>query len=426
VQTYTFSEMDPVLERLLSDRRLDKMPPEMHRAPDDEQPAPRAAFWLLDREMPHTAENLHVEHIPQVLGELYVYGRETDREPRIEFVTVKRPGYEEAVRDVRAFLGDQGGEPQAEEQVGQVPTSMEALSWRWRFPQDVTVQKRQELGDQKRRETTLNVWPETPLGVLDGKCPREAARDPRGRVRVLAAILLMELHSGMAGWEEVFHRLRTKLGLPQPEDVPAEGVDMVELPACRLHRLPPEKLSDEQLIEAFQRSAFLRFPQACLRLGPEIVRRTSLHPRVDIASVYASMSITSPDTEKALSLIQQAQQAATRAGRSPARYLLRELHLRTARAEGDECQRLFRILQSQYASEPGISEGLYRWLVDVGAITPDGQPRQPEGAPPAGPSQPAGTEGETGEPQPGGLWTPGQPDKPAEKKGSSGLWLPRQ
>jgi hypothetical protein len=234
----------------------------------------------------------------------------------------------------------------------------------------------------------------------------------------------MELSSDARALADAFQRLRTKLGLPPVEDLSTEGVDVATIPACRLHRLPPEKLGEEALVEGFERASFLRFSQACHRFGEEILGRESLRSRVDEASVYATLSITSSDADEALSLIQQAQQAATKAGRSPAPFLLHELQLRTARGEAGECQRLFQLLQSRHTKEPGVGEALYRWLVEVGAVTPEGKPKQP--AAPAESPEAVGGAAQAGPERPGGLWTPDQPESPGEKQDSSGLWLPGQ
>ncbi len=426
IQTYPFTEMDRVMERLLSDRSLEQIRDDLSKMATDDRPAPKAAFWLLDREMPRTAENLQVDQIPNILGELLVYGRETDREPRVDFFCIKRAGFEDAVARVKQVLGEYGGQMEGEETIGEVSAPMDALSWKSRFPEDATAQQRKHLSDEKRREMVLNIWPKIQQGALGGMSPLELVQDPKGQIQVLAAILLMEtVPNGEAAVPD-YNLLRDKLGLPKTEDLDPEGVKIGEVSPCRLHRLPPEKLSDEQLIEGFARGTWFSISRAARRMGQELIQRTELHKLVDLAAVYGTMAGLTGDLDESLGLMHKAQEVALAAKRSPAPYLMRELELRTIRGELNECQRVFELLKSQHGKEPGVGEALYRWLVNIGAISPDGQPVSRPGPPePLGEHPLMGDAPAPQSAQPdSGLWTPDQGAAPAEGKDKPGLWIP--
>ena len=426
-QTYPFTDIDRVMERLLSDRRLEQIETDLASMATEDRPAPKTGFWLLDREMPMSAEDLQADQVPCVIGQLFVYGRETDREPRIDFVTVRRSEFDTAVTRVKEILGEYGGEMASEEKIGEIPAPVDTLSFQPRFPRDATPQQRRQLADTRRRAMTLEQWPELPQGALDGKSPAELASDPKGRIQVQAAVLIMETIPSNDTVMQDYDLLREKLGLPANTDLDPEGLQIDSLPPCRLHRLPPERLTDDQLTEAFARSTWLTISRAARRLGPELIDRTHLHSRVDLASIYGALGSMGEDLDEALEYTLKAEQAATAAKRSPAAYLFRELELRTMRGESSECQRVFETLQTQHADEPGVRESLYRWLVSIGAITPEGQPAAPGGAVAEQTAEHALAAEESPAQAAPGVWTPGGGEPaPGPKQDKPGLWLPGQ
>jgi tetratricopeptide (TPR) repeat protein len=421
-RTYPISDTDRVMERLLSERHVDRMPGDLSLLGTEDSPPPKAAFWLLDRAVPTSAQGLKHEDIPNVLGEMYVYGRETDREARIEFTTIKTHDFETKIQVLTDLLGEFGGDLVNEETAGEMPAAAAALTWRWRLPDETTREQRAALMEEKRRQVNLNVWPETPHDRLAGKRPSEAASDPHHRVPLLAVILLLELAGEQENSPFDFDELRAKLGLPTRTDVEPDGLDIREIPLTRLHLLSPEGLSDEDLLAAYGRAWMCRAPRAIRRLGTEILARPSLHAHVELDEVYHALSTVARNVDEALQHNQQAQRAATANHKSPARWLLRELDLRLMRGEPHECQRIIARLRASHGNEPGVMESLFAWLVQIGAITPDGRP--------ADAGAPVPEEGSTvaagvpAEPTGGGIVMPGPETKPTPAKEKPSIWLP--
>ena len=62
------------MERLLSEKHLAQNGDRSRGVGADDSPPPKAAFWLLDRPMPASGKGLNVGDVPNVLGELYLYG----------------------------------------------------------------------------------------------------------------------------------------------------------------------------------------------------------------------------------------------------------------------------------------------------------------------------------------------------------------
>jgi hypothetical protein len=344
---------------------------------------------------------------------LYLFGRETDREARLEFVTAKTPDLDAKSERIRQLLAEFGGELQKEETIREVPASTAALTWRWRMPNDITVAQRTALIEQKRRDINLNVWPHTPLPELDGKSPAEAASDPQCRVRLLALILRLELGGEQGKFDFDFNELRAKLGLPIRRDFEVAELQARHLSLVQIHLAPAHQLPDEQLAALYVVAAVYRLPRAIRRLGPEVLRRPGMQETFSRAEVCHALFALSKTPDEALDWLLQAQRAAVEAKQSPARYLLEELELRRVRGEGAECQRLITQLRTRHAEEPGVAQSLYNWLRSIGAIAPDGRMAAPQAAP----SQPAAA-------APAGIWTPGQAAAPPAGAAKPGLWVP--
>ena len=187
---------------------------------------------LLDRPMPESAEGLSLETVPRLLGQALLFGRQTDREARLEVMGVAGDELQ-AVKDmVREAAGD-AVEPQPKEEVvGHWSASQKLLRAAWQPPRGASAEQLRALVDQHRRDAILNRWPDLKLGVLDGRSPREVAGDESYRVRLLAAIMVLEHWSERLPGEFDFNELRARLGLPvlgpidprqQPVERPADG-----------------------------------------------------------------------------------------------------------------------------------------------------------------------------------------------------------
>jgi tetratricopeptide (TPR) repeat protein len=418
--TYPIHDAEKLMERLLSDRRTVQMPVDPRQLATEDQPAPKGVFWLLDRALPATVKDLAPDDVPNVIGEMYLFGKQTDRGARLEFVVSQSDDFESKTNKLTEFLGDLAGPQEQQEVTEQMAAVPAAMTWNWRLPDDVSREQRADLISQQRREVILNKWPTLSLRVLDGKRPADVASDPAYRVRLLAAVLLLELSGEQSGSDVDYNELRRKLNLPACDAIDSADLDVIALPLVRLSRLVPEKLSDETLIDAYQRAARMHATVALWRLASEVIRRESLDGKVDKAEAHELLSHVARNPDDALGLIVKAREIAAKQGQSPARYLLAELGLRLSRNDVAEAQRLIQLIQSKHIREPGVAQGLYQMLVQFGIIAPDGTPAgpQPRSAPPAAAAaaQPA--------PQTGGLWTPDSPAPQPTGETKSKLWLP--
>ena len=247
------------------------------------------------------------------------------------------------------------------------------MSWQWRYPDELTIERRTEFAQAERRHRLLDVWPDTPLSDLDGQTPRQASANPGLRKRVLALILSMDVADISDASAQVFNELRQKLGLPIPESIDPKTVDLGKLPRVRLGRLQADKLSDDELIRCYRRASFPPQSRALGSLAAEIVRRPSFNGRPEVPEAYGVLAANSQNTTAALAFVEQGRAAAQRAKQLTAMWDIEELQLRLQRGEGDAASRLLQHVQREHAREPGVSEALFRLLYEAGVIDQQGR-----------------------------------------------------
>lgn len=417
---YNITDVEPLMELLLSDARIGKMPLDPTEMADEAGPPPKAAFWLLDKPVPESGADLTREQVPNVLGEMYVYGKQTDRPGRIEYSLLRDEEFDSKKSALVELAGKYiEGEP-FEEVLGGVPKVSAGLTWRWRLPDDTPQQKRQQLVGEQRRESMLQSWPAMNLKPLDGKTPRELAADPAAKARVLAAILLLELSNEQNSADFDFNELRRELQLPTREPIDPATVDAMTLSLVQIPFIEVEKLSDEALLTLYRRVVLKYAVTSIRKIAQEVLRRDSLNDTVDKNEAYDLLIRTATDSEDALRHVADAKQATSERGESPARWLLAELSVRLSRYEVEQAQEIIQTLQLRHREEPGVAQGLYEILASFGLINPDGTaPAAPAGAAPAPVAeQPAAADSASG------LWTPESPADPAPTEQKSKLWIP--
>lgn len=412
---YTVTDASAFKEHLLSSKRVQSVPFDPAQFRDENSPPPQGVFLLLDREVPASAQGLTRDSVPKIYGELLLYGRETDRPARVEFISPKSPDYAARTAALLTALGEWAGEKQAEEKTGEISSVAAALMINWRFPETTPADLRQRLMTEHRTAALLSIYPNLALGALGGKTPRQAAADPTLQVRALAAILLLELAEPTDNPD--YNQLRRSLGLPTVDPIDPTSVRISTLSPARLVRVEEAKLSDQDLVYCYRRSMMLSAVRLLRKFGNELLKRPSLDQEVDKAEVYELMSRMAADPAEMLELVHKAQEAAKAAGRSPARYLLAEIPIRLQRMEQQEFVRLIDTLRTKHINEPGIAQAVYSLLSQLGLLR-GGQGGVPMGGPQGmgGPAAPAAA-------APAGLWTPEQ-GAAAPQAGKSKLWLP--
>ena len=146
--TWTVRDADRLQEALLSEPRAVQVPFRREAMADDETPPPRMICYLLDRSAPGDGQGLTLENMPRYLGQAMLFGRQTDREARLEILGVSA----DRVEVLSGFLGKLAGdaiEPQPERtSMLKTSASRELLQRKWYPPRDVTPAQLAELAEQ--------------------------------------------------------------------------------------------------------------------------------------------------------------------------------------------------------------------------------------------------------------------------------------
>jgi hypothetical protein len=422
--TYTVNNVDRMLELLASDKRAVRLPNESFPRQEGQVP-PRVIYYWLDRPMPATGVDIAMDAVPNILGRLFVFGRETDREARLELELYRRD-YDTAHVALTELSGDALGAPAEPEMLESIPAGQLVLSWNWRLPDDTPPDHLQSLLVRKRRDVILNRWPKTAQGLFAGRTPEQAADDPAERIKLQAAILLVELAVEHPSTEGLVNELRGRLGLPISGPIDPTTVKQLDrLPVVRLARVVVEKLSDDDLLLLYRRAMFVSARPALRKLAIELIARPSLDGKVDKAAAHGLLANLEPDPKQILEHLAQARKYAEKAGQSCARWDLTELAVRLQRGDGNEANELLRHVQARHSREQGVMQTLMQMLYEAGVIGPDGRPAgmgpalstAPAGAPSILGGNPAAAT-ETGK-----IWTPGS-DTPAAGGKKSALWVP--
>jgi hypothetical protein len=410
-------DMEVLISRLSASPRAVQMPMDLSRMGTEDQPPPKAGYWLLSREVPARGDNLTAAEVPQVVGQAFLYGKQTDRDARLELATY-RPQLADAQATLSLVAGDALGASGAEEVRLQIPALEFALTTNWRLPDNTPSNVRVQLIKEQRRNILLNEWPAMPRKLFGGKSAEQAAADPALKVPLLASILLLELSSDQIAADFDFNELRAKLGLPQLGTIEPAGIDLSELPLARIGRVDVKKVSDEDLVDLYRRADMFRHITALRKLALEVIARPSLDGQFDKAEVYGVLAQIEPDGEQAFKYLDEARQISRAAKKSTAPWDLTEFAMRIARGEVAEADRLMQRIRTEHIHEPGVAQALYQILADAGIIGPDGRPAMLRGA---APREGADIVVPGGAAEPGKLWTPDS-DQPTGSK--SKLWTP--
>ncbi len=415
---YTIKDAETVAAALLAAEQTTEIRSDLSSLTGEEGPPPKTGFVLFDGGVAGSTDELTLDSIARVLCQVVVFGKETDREARLEAMAVVGDDADQVKALLSELVGDELDSVVEEEVIESESRTYEILTQRWRLPENCPPDKFRALAEKYLDGALLNQWPDMPLGLLGGKSPREAAGEESLRVKVLAAILVLQHWSDQVGGEFDFNRLRSGLGLPTLEPVEIDGEALMRLPLARLMRVEADKLSDTGVVQAFHRCMAFGVRTALPKFARAMVERPSLSGREERLTALRVLVRLSEDPNQALEYIEQGRQAVQAAGQSCADWDIMELTYRFDQQDGEGVSALLGHIQQEHIQEPGVADTLTRFLMAAGVINPDGSPNLPPGG--MDPGGPGGMPGEMGA-EPEGLWTP---DSQKPEGEGPGLWTP--
>lgn len=414
VQVYNAADLETLVPRLISDKRIQSFEMDPALFAKSDQPRPRHTYVLLDRPMPDSGADLQRADVPRMAGIIAIYGRQTDRSERLEVTVDKGAAFDATVTALKEIAGDTLGEMTEERVIGAVSPTDQALNWRWQLPRDTPPDVRRRLTEEERRVAIVERWPALANPAFDGKSAHDVATEPAMRIPLLAAILILEQGSNTDRDTESVAALRTSLGLPQPDPIQADAQPAVGLPLVRVARLDVSSLADDDVVLLFHRAISTGAGAATAILAREAIRRPFLAEQIPPSDAYRRLLSVERDPGRALTLVEEARSHSKSAGESTAPWDLAELELHITSGNPEEAKSSLARIEAEHHNDPDVAAALYRLLYETGIIS-----ESMHAQPPLENELPAAI-GAASEPA-GHIWTPDS-ERPAG--GKSAIWTP--
>ena len=415
IATYPIQDAENVLGLLQSSSRAETI----QRAvmPDPDQPPPKMAFVLLDREKQgELSSDIKHDEIPNVMGSIMVYGKQTDREPRVEIEGWSEMGFEDAVGLAVEILGDQLGERESENTLAQEKVMAIRMGVRWFLDKQMEPATQRRLLEAQYREFYTETWPDLPLSCFDGQTPREAAADPNNHLKLLAWLMSTEESLDTTSFEPIdLNGIREALSLPIRDSIDPSNVNLDRLPLCRFSKIDFTKLSDEQLARLIHICRIAGHGYALLKGATlQLERQPNMDPteQYDLRMLCAYLSPNLDDGPKQFEVLDQLVDQ-TEIPRSS--LLLTQLDWSLSRGFLDLAQEVSKKIQKRYVSEPGVAQRFAQLLVQYGVIDPKELQGRGQAGTPAPPAEASPAQN---------LWTPDGDTSSEDGGGSSKLWVP--
>ena len=420
--TYKVDNLDLAQELLVASSQARMVPDPGFGNDDPDNPPPRSLFVLTDKAQLDTGVDVTMEQIPIAVATLYLFGKQTDRDARVELVLANLDGEDAATTALQTICGNELGELEDTSDITEVPVLADALSWNPVFPVDKPQELMQHLSLTHREDGFRDIFPTLKLQAFDGRTAEELALDFNNRVKVQATLMIIETNLQCRDYKTDLNYLREKLGLAQLEPLDPTDVELSQITDVQLGRYDVTKMSTDQLAHCYQRCLVITFRKAIVAIAEEIITRDDKPQHLNLADVYGSLLETRSTNEERIDLIEKAKQAALAANQSPAIWLLREIPLRIMSGDTQTASDLMQTIEANHIEEPGIRDHFYQLLMQLGIINPDGSPA-------GGQAQPGIIDPSASAPQAGGVWTPGNQEPPADNPSASGdenpgLWIP--
>jgi len=416
-----------LLGRLDGDDRLSRAP--RAEAEDGDEGEVAGEFVVRNKPLPSEAElgQLPPDQYPFIAATLTVFDAvvEEGREAAAYLRGCAGEAFDSALALVESLCGDEMAGPvvsETDESAERVPREHLPFFRAWQLPANAPAPLRRSLVEARWRHLVDDVWMPAPQAALGGKSPSAAKGVRADRVKLAAAVYVLDSLVQRLGGRLDFDSLLRRLELDPPQPIDPSGVTLSALSPMQLHRLPLSRLTDAQLVYTQRRATLIghrRFVDAVLK---EVVSRPQCLEQVDANRVYRNLvDIARVDGrfEEAIAWAREAKERASKSKEQNAfeqvlSWTLTEFGLRSEQPDDPELPAVYRVLSEYYAPKvPQIAAVLevFRqqnadrlpWLRSADLLV----------------GSSAGT-GST----PGGLWTPSSAAAPSP--GGGKLWLPGQ
>lgn len=433
--TYPVNNFDAVLEQLLSMPTLDVIGDETTISrQDEEHPAPKKIFAILNQPFPDVGETATFENTPYFQGALSLFGAETNRPARIELNPI--PIYKDLVLDfIQNKLGTLLGEPSQKTLAQNSWTDIKAVRrFHYRSFEIPSEEKEFELYEKYLETVFVNDWIQHSFKNLNDQSPEIAAQNPeyRSKIQAFLNILEMRIHPRLA--EKIINNIRLRLNLESPKAIPLPDelskaniqTLISETPVWRWHRIDYSKFPTSELFPLLQMVHFLRDEKSIFKLASELLNRPmsamKQKERSAAFSLLISYYLDYEAFDDALLCIAKAKNESEELKQSDAQWNLSELIVYGQKKDMRRFSDIMQHLTTEHKKEPEIMQQLQSLMIRWGIINPDGTVHRMSSS---GPNQPSfsASNANIAESKPSELWTP-ESEKSSSQSGTSKLWIP--
>jgi len=329
---------------------LDEEPVE---APDD-SPPPRNVFLILDQPLVPAAE-LTVDNMSTVCGTLMLFGRQTDREARIEVYTSRPHRDVTAKKVLENELGEFLLSPPTEtliesQSIGPLPQ----LQIDFYSPEGID-QKRYVKIIGEKIQRNLAVWADTPNPHFNGQTPCQAAQNSSNHATLEWILSEVEHNPALMHCEQetIIQFLRAKLGLPDLPPVSLGDSEPTVLTPTQIFNLDLSNSSDQQLQLMLQIACVRAMTPAIRKLCKELVNRPeSLHnSRVEN---YLLLGKATVNFDVGIECFAKARAACREMNQPVGRVLVEELEYRIRNGRTENVRELFENITLHHMQEPHV------------------------------------------------------------------------
>ena len=401
---------------LMANARFVSLPADLlagMRTTEDEVP-PRSGFQMLDRDKPESLDVLPpVDEVPEAMALVFVYGKQTDREARLEVLDIRKPLLSTVKAGIQGVVGDVELNEKKGELLPMLVACQPAVAM-IRFQAKPAEAEKLQNSLMAARMPTAITSIETPMlegGSLASTCDDESKLFER-----TVMMRIVEQYDALVakGQQVIDEAYRIAKLEPLPMFKPAAG-EVESLPNEDLNRIDCSDLDADSLIYLLQRAQQVSATPTVRRVAKQLIG-AELSQEQQPAKMLAYMTLinAAEGNDQALALLDEAKEFAEANNIPAANLLLSEVGLRLSAGDGPGFQKAVETLSRDYGNEPEVMARLQQTLMSYGLISPDGSPRQAPA--PQGPADAGGSE----------LWTPesGSPSPESSGGGGSKLWVP--
>ncbi|MGL6195682.1 MAG: hypothetical protein ACRC2T_12770 [Thermoguttaceae bacterium] len=423
VVSCTISDAEKVQEILLSNKHFQTISFDIREFTDYDQAPPKSAFALMDRPLLEEGQELTAETISTHLCDCFLFGKQTDRDAKLELTGINSFNQAKAVSFLKELLADWITSWDEPVKVSSLSGTLARLHPRYVVDQNTVGDSNavHEKVQQIFEKEFFDSWCNLPLGLLDGKTPIDAAKDPKYHVRLLGVIQVIDFWAAERLSESLCDDLRTHLGLPTYGIIPVppqfsrdaedakSGVSeadkkeatetagypptfLDEVPRWRWHRIDVKSLPLDSLIQGVRAVGFTHDTRAGLPFCKELLEfpfsKVPYEIRREAVLMLMFDALLKSDREKAQLYIDQGKNEAAEAKESDGIFNVHEIPLLFAAGETEKGGEIITHILNTHRNEQQVMRMLQRLFVQFGWLNPDGTPARmgmaPENMGPAG------------------------------------------